>query len=385
MRNRVLVPKSLPLRVYDMTSSFRIPIQIGGFVLVAAFVLASCDIGSSGNDSSSRRGFRLDNCTIPTDQLADGGVGKDGIPALTDPPLVEPGSDDAQYLADSSRVIGLLFGETPLAVPHNILWHHEIANINDWAGENLAVSYCPLTGSSLVFSRAPVNGAEFGVSGLLFKNNLVMYDRRTQESLWPQMNRTANCGEAVGTSAPMRSSMEMTWGRWKTLHPDTRVVSSQTGYARNYTPSGYPYGAYEDEDNSRLLVDMIIDERRPPKERVLGIPSGADGGVALPFGALRGDTPKRVVTIAVGGTERTVFWSEEARGAMAFETSSTFTVENGQILDERTGSVWTVDGRAVDGDRKGEELNRVDEAYVAFWFAWAAFQSETTIWTPSTG
>jgi hypothetical protein len=68
---------------------------------------------------------------------------------------------------------------------------------------------------------------------------------------------------------------------------------------------------------------------------------------------------------------------------MAFETSATFSVEDGKIVDEATGSVWTVEGRAVDGPRAGERLPAVEEAYVAFWFAWAHFQSNTTIWTPS--
>ncbi len=353
-------------------------------LVAAALVLAGCDSGpSSSGSSESEGGFTLDNCTIPTDRLVDGGVEKDGIPALTNPDLTEPGSERVEYLAASDRVIGVLFGETPLAVPHNILWHHEIANFDDWAGETFAVTYCPLTGSTLAFDRAAAQGAEFGVSGILFDNNLVMYDRNSEQSLWPQMNRQANCGAATGTELDMLPVVEMTWERWRELHPDTKVVSDRTGHSRVYSAQGYPYGNYEDEDNSRLLFDMPIDERRPPKERVLGIPSGSDGGVALPFNALDADGPVRVVTVAAGGAERTVFWSRDAQSAMAFETDDAFSVENGRIVDDETGSVWTVDGRAVEGPRAGEQLAPVNEAYVAFWFAWAAFQPETTIWTPS--
>jgi hypothetical protein len=67
---------------------------------------------------------------------------------------------------------------------------------------------------------------------------------------------------------------------------------------------------------------------------------------------------------------------------MAFETSASFSVENGRIVDDETGSVWSVEGRAIEGPRAGERLTPVSEAYVAFWFAWASFQPETTIWTP---
>jgi len=363
----------------------RLPsISLIAFLVATAVVLVGCDSGPSPDGSSGSGGeFSLDNCTIPTDRLVDGGVQKDGIPALTNPDLTEPGSESAAYLAASDRVIGVLFGETALAIPHNILWHHEIANFDDWEGETFAVTYCPLTGSSLAFDRAAAQGAEFGVSGILFDNNLVMYDRNSEESLWPQMNRQSNCGAATGTALDMLPVVEMTWGQWRELHPDTKVVSDRTGHNRIYSTRGYPYGNYEEEDNPRLLFDMPIDERRPPKERVLGIPTGSGGGVALPFNALDADGSARVVTVAAGGTERTVFWSRDAQSAMAFETNDTFSVENGRIVDGETGSVWTVDGRAVEGPRSGEQLAPVNEAYVAFWFAWAAFQPETTIWNPS--
>lgn len=348
-------------------------------VLLVPLVLAGCDQGpnrENGDDAA----FNLDNCTIPTGRLASGCEGPDCIPALSRPELTAPGEEDAGYLSDTSRVIGLLFGEEALAVPHNILWFHEIANFTR-NGRSFAVTYCPLTGSSLAFDRGAVDGAELRVSGLLFDNNLVMYDRREDRSLWPQMNRQAKCGANVGEALSMVPIVEMQWERWKALHPDTKVVSSRTPYARDYRESNYPYRDYERPGNDRVLFDMPIDDRRPPKERVLGIPSDS-GGVALPFGAL--DTaPARVVTVAVGGTEKTVFWSRRAQGAMAFETSAAFSVDGKKIVDDETGSTWTIEGRAVAGPRKGDRLDPVDEAYVAFWFAWAAFQPETTIWTPS--
>lgn len=350
-------------------------------LLMVGLTFAACDSGITQSGRNSDSGFNLENCTIPTGRLVDGGVGKDGIPALTNPPLVDPGTEQTNYLADTSRVIGLLTDDSPIAVPHNILWHHEIANFDDRGGRNISVTYCPLTGSSLAFDRGAVDGADFGVSGLLFDNNLVMYDRRNEQSLWPQMNRQANCGTATGTNLEMVPVVEMRWSRWRTLHPDTKVVSRQTGFARDYTPRGYPYGNYEQLHNDRLLFSMEIDDRRPPKERVLGIPNGQDGGLALPFGLLDDGSDFRVIETAVGGTQKVVLWGREGQGAMAFETSESFSVQDGQIVDEETGSVWTADGRAVEGPREGEQLDAVEEAYVAFWFAWAAFQPETTIWS----
>ena len=133
-------------------------------------------------------------CTLPSgtceDEFVDSGVDRDGIPALRDPNLTtaEPAHlDQGGYLADNSRVIGLLVAGRPLAVPHNILWHHEIANLT-FKGKNLAITYCPLTGSALAFDRSTVDGAEFVVSGLLLKNNLVMIEESANESLRSQLN-----------------------------------------------------------------------------------------------------------------------------------------------------------------------------------------------------
>lgn len=344
-----------------------------------ALLLFGCDRGGGtlieGLDTSE------DSCIIPTNLFADGGVGKDGIPSLENPVLV--GADEVNYLNDGSRVIGLVVEGRAIAVPHNILWWHEIANF-DLGGQHLAVTYCPLTGSSMIFDRSVVGGATFGVSGLLFQNNLTMYDRNRDVSLWPQMSRQSGCGDRPGTPLPMWAAMEMTWAGWQALYPDTEVVSQRTGFTRNYTPTGYPYGTYENPDNAGLLFDMPIDARRPPKERLLGIP-GDDGGVAFPFGALDEGGPVFATHTQVDGDDIVVFWSRTAQGAMAYYTDGgrTFIAEGEQFVDSATRSTWRLDGRAIEGPEAGAQLAPVAEAYVAFWFAWAAFHPETRLWTGS--
>lgn len=324
------------------------------------------------------------SCTIDTDLIYVGGGGKDAIPALSDPPFVAAGDHGAAYLRDRFRVVGLRVGETYLAVPHNILWWHEIVNL-DVDDLQLAVTYCPLTGSALVFDRGSVAGAELGVSGLLFLNNLILYDRREPSSLFPQMMRQASCGPNTGLRLVTYPAVEMTWETWRTLHPDTRVVSGATGYARDYTR--YPYGSYEDLADTTTLYPMpSLDTSRPPKERVLGIPDGAGGGIAFPFQELSDpDRPRRVIQRTVAGTPLVVLWDEPAQAAAAFlpalgGQAIELTVEGGRFVDGGTGSVWTVDGLAVGGSLRGERLTPVQPAYVAFWFAWSAFQPHTEVW-----
>ncbi len=319
------------------------------------------------------------DCSIPPELLLNGGPGKDGIPALTNPLFVAPGDAGAGYLEDADRIVGIFLDDQALALPLNIFWWHEIVNITQ-GGVRWSITHCPLTGSTLGFDRTAADGAEFGVSGLLYQNNLVMYDRNSVESLWPQMLRGARCGSADGTDLEMVPVVEMTWGGWKTLHPDTRVIAD-TG-ERNYR--AYPYGGYAQLNNTSLLFPGTIDPRRPPKERVLGIPSGT-GGITYPYGALDEVGPVAVVHGSLSGAPHVVFWDRDREAAMAFHPSLdgqelTFSVVNGAIVDDQSGSTWQVDGTAVEGPNAGMRLVGVAEAFIAFWFAWPTFYPAVELW-----
>ncbi len=353
-------------------------------VIAVALALAACgsDSTTSLQPSESEGGAE---CSIPVSQIFDGGPGKDGIPALTDPTLVSSDDPSAAYLRDDDRVIAVEFDGGRVAVPLNIMWWHEIVNLQVGT-HTVAVTHCPLTGSSLVFDRAPLGGAELGVSGLLYRTNLIMYDRTTEESLWPQMARAAVCGPKRGGSLNMLPGIEMTWAAWREMYPDGSVIGSDTGHPRNY--QFYGYGRYDEVDNGALLFPLPdpVDTRRPPKERVLAVRLGGDGGMAFPFGKLEARGDFVVVETAFGGTDVVVFWDSEAQAAMAFRpfledgTQLSFRTSGDGFVDDETGSVWNVAGRAVEGPLASERLDPVAEAYVSFWFAWASFHPETFIW-----
>lgn len=351
-----------------------------GLWLAALMVSLGCS-----TSSVLPAGVRRESCSIPAELIFDGGPGKDGIPALTNPPLVQAAGAGLEYLRDVDRVVGLVLDTQAIAVPLNILWWHEIVNL-DLPGHQLAVTHCPLTGSSLVFDRASAGGAEFGVSGLLFMNNLLMYDRRSGESLWPQMIRGARCGPRSGSSLTTVPAIEMQWLGWRTLHPGTKVVSSSTGHARDYRL--YPYGTYDVVDNPSVLFPMPRrDARRPPKERVLGIPSGSDAGIAFPFGVLDANGDLAAVPVDASGPA-VVFWDGRSQAAMAFRPVArsrvlTFEVVQNQIVDRETRSVWRVDGVASAGELAGERLPPIAEAFVAYWFAWSNFYPAASLWTGS--
>ncbi len=325
-------------------------------------------------------------CSIPEEFIVSGGVGRDGIPALVNPSLVSSDHAEATYVRETDRVLGIEADGRFIAVPHNILWWHEIVNFDDF-GRPFAVTYCPLTGSSVVFDRSSIDDADLGVSGLLFHNNLMMFNRRPDgvgESLFPQMMQGARCGPLDGQPLEPLPAIEMHWRTWKDLHPETLVVSGFQARGRDY--ENYPYADYEVVDNPQTLFpNPEFDTRRPPKERVLGIPRENGFGMAFPFIVLQSRGDVVVVHDDVQGTRPVVvFWSTRAQAAVAYHPRSgsrdlTFEVRDGGFFDVQTGSRWSIEGRAVAGPLEGSALAQVADAYIAFWFAWATFHPNTEV------
>ena len=170
-------------------------------ILIALAVLPAAGCNPFGGPTEPDEEDEL-VCDLDPEYIGDGRVGRDGIPALSDPPLVPitPIIAENSYVRDTDRIIAARVDDEWVVIPHNIMWRHEIVNFTTQF-ERLAVTYCPLTGSALAFNRNKVKGAEFGVSGLLYKANLMMYDRNEpDESLWPQMMGQARCGPRTGTT-----------------------------------------------------------------------------------------------------------------------------------------------------------------------------------------
>jgi uncharacterized protein DUF3179 len=350
-----------------------------GICFMLLFAVASCGDGAGPVGSGvADDGDRF--CTIGQDDIVRI-LDPDEIPALTNPTFVAPGSPETDYLTPESRVVGLVLDGEALAVPLGILRYHEIVNL-DRGNEQVAVSYSPGTGSSRTFDRSAIVGAEFGVSGLLMRNNLLLYNRGDDKaSLFLQMRGRAVCGPLgrlrLGVSTV--ASWEMRWDAWLRLFPGTRVVSRETGFERAYDIN--PNAEYDRIDNPDRLVSVPLDPRRPPKELVLGLPTEGDDGPAFPFEAMKA-SEREVFTARRQSRDVVVFWDRSAEAATAFYTmldgvELTFEVAADGYRDLETGSVWRLDGRAVVGANAGRRLEPFADAFVAFWFAWADFYPET--------
>ncbi len=311
---------------------------------------------------------------IPEDQIFDGGPGKDGIPALENPEMIPAASAD--FLSDRELVVGYKSGSDIRAYPHQILDWHEIAN-DEVDTTKIAVTYCPLTGTAIGWNRVINNETTtFGVSGLLYNTNLIPYDRLT-DSNWSQMLLDCVNGELIGEEAATYQVIETTWGNWKTMFPNTRVLSRNTGFSRNY--GVYPYGDYKTNNNYLLFPVSNRDSRLPEKERVLGVIVGDKVKIYrfddLPeneVGIISDEFSTGAVVI-VGSAERNFMTAYYQK--INDETRLKFTpVSDGTsvILTDQEGNQWNVFGEAVSGPRKGQRLSR-PVSFIGFWFAWAAF------------
>ncbi|MEX2469755.1 MAG: DUF3179 domain-containing protein, partial [Pseudohongiellaceae bacterium] len=287
--------------------------------------------------AASLNGFDLDNATIPQDEIVSGGPPRDGIPALSYPEF--EAVQEADWLRDSDRVLGVEINGEARAYPVRILDWHEI--VNDRLGDQyFAVTYCPLCGTGMVFaSNVGDEALSFGVSGLLYNSDMLLYDRNT-ESLWSQIMGEAIAGPLVGTELPQLPVTYTTWSRWRERHPQGEVLSRTTGYNRDYRRG--PYGNYA--ETSRLMFD--VSHRPPrdyhPKEYVIGVESN-DQYKAYPFQELR-DQGLASFTDEVGGELITITWDEGA--------------ESATVLDST--------GRQI-------------PAITGFWFAWYTFHPETDV------
>lgn len=221
---------------------------------------------------STREVFVTDGTkhSIPLEEILSGGVPKDGIPSINKPHFIPAREADA-FLQDDSPGLGLVYDEEARFYPYQILVWHEIVN-DIVAGDPLVITYCPLCATGIVFD-AQVSGErmEFGVSGKLWQSNLLMYNRASDsadESLWSQVLGEAVVGRHTGTRLHLVPADTVRYGEWRAAHPETVVLSRETGVRKPYGSD--PYGSYYTDDSVGFGA-MFNDDRLPPKAFVLGI------------------------------------------------------------------------------------------------------------------
>jgi len=287
-------------------------------------------------------GFDMTRHSIPLDKIHSGGPPKDGIPALLRPRFVSAKKAASSFMKKNDRVLGLALNGEAKAYPIKILNWHEIVN-DKVGGHAMVITFCPLCGTGMVFD-ATLHGKPhtFGVSGLLYQSDLLLYDHQT-ESLWSQIKSEAVAGKLTGTRLKLVPAVQTTWGQWVKLHPETKALSINTGYRRNYGRN--PYEGY-DKSFSLMFEVNRRSANYHPKERVLGI--------------------------TLGSVAKAYSFSELAKQKSPFSDKINGTPV--QVLFDKASQTARIQ------DARGRDLPSV----IGFWFAWYTFHPDTQIFKGKT-
>ncbi len=415
-------------------------LAVTGLALLATSAFAISEAALHGLRVPAER------ATIPIEEILSGGPPPQGIPALgfrgltgvasasADPVFIDQDAA-AAWLGDLEPVILMRIGGEARLYPLQVLTWHEIAN-DTLAGVPIAVTFCPLCNSALAFDRrvpvtddqlaalrapgnttvrvldtpadlaaaytrqtgleAPAQAVDvtFGVSGLLYHSNLLMFDDTTF-TLWSQLTGEGGVGELAGDVLVRYPAQIVGFADARAAEPDALVMSRDTGFTRAYGRN--PYVGYDEIGSPAFLFSGSADGRLDPKARVITI-DGAEP-VAYPFEHL---AEMRVVHDDVAGAPLVLLWqagtatalggaviaSAEDVGSvgvfrpMADVGRLTFTATADGFVDAETGSVWDVTGRARSGPLAGQVLEAVAHDNT-LWFAWAAFRPETEVRRPA--
>ena len=327
-------------------------------------------------DPSFRR-FYQDRpaATIRLDEIRWGGVRRDGIPPLSAPHRVAADAPQAAYLQDDHVVFGVTFNGESRAYPKRILAWHEMVK-DTVGGESINGVYCTLCGAMIVY-QTTYKGVhyELGTSGFLYRSNKLMYDHDTW-SLWNTLRGEPVVGPLVGKSIRLKPLhvVTTTWGEWRQRHPETTVLSLDTGHRRDYG-EGVAYRDYFATDRLMFTVPKI-DTRLKNKAEVLVLRFGGadDAPTALAVAFL---DRHRVHQGQQGGVSYVILTDRSGASRVYQSGEQIFKSYDGrfQVTDEQ-GRHWHVaDNALIFEDRQLPRL----PAHRAFWFGWVAVHPNTRL------
>ena len=312
---------------------------------------------------------------------------KDRIAAIVEPAfapdwsaLEAPEGADRPLLPEDAPVVGVERDDTARAYPLRVLNWHEV--VNDELSGPLLVTYCPLCGSSIVAERT-VGGEStvFGVSGKLWRNDLVMYDRVT-ESLWSQLLATAIQGPRTGDRLSLLPSSFTSWGEWQDRHPETQVLlpPPHSNTVRGPDATRDYFNPRSSSDGQLIGYDYEPEDGLYSRTLVVGVRHNG-AARAYPFDDIRnagvvndrvGGLPVAVTTTSAGSMAAYV---RRAGGqTLTFETVDEELLAAGDSRWERAT------GRAVDGTHEGTTLERANDTPPLFWEGWSNFNPDTDIY-----
>lgn len=311
---------------------------------------------------------------IRLDEIRWGGVVRDGIPPLKDPEMIA--ARQATYLQDSNIVFGVHHQGDARAYPKRILAWHEMVK-DTIGGEALCGVYCTLCGSMILY-RTDVKNAggkvhhELGTSGFLYRSNKLMYDHETK-SLWSTLTGTPAVGPLVGQGIKLEplSVVTTTWKEWRQRHPDTKVLSLNTGHERDYG-EGVAYHDYFSTDDLMFNVPKV-DKRLANKAEVFALRIEGADPLAI---SLRFLEQHPVYQDRLGKIDFVILTDRTGANRAYDSGGRKFVSWDGATVKDDRGESWTVTEDEI--STSSQRLPRLP-GHRAFWFGWYSAFPQTRL------
>ncbi len=303
-------------------------------------------------------------------EITWGGVRKDGIPALTRPKLVWP--QEASYLRDKDLVFGISINGDTRAYPYRIMDWHEMFN-DVIGGVPVSLAYCTLCGAGILYKTqidADKPALIFGSSGFLFRSNKLMYDQETH-TLWNQFSGKPVVGKLASKDIELETLpvVTTTWGEWLKQHPDTKVLSSNTGFKRDYSP-GAAYGPYFGSDEL-MFPAHVKDHTLEQKQQVFGL---RVSGVKKAWPVTLFSQPT-AINDRIGIIPVVIIGNANTHTYRAYRSEGKNFILNEQGELKVNNDTWQLTEDALVGP-DDESLARLP-GHIAYWFAWNGYFPET--------
>lgn len=308
---------------------------------------------------------RDDMLRIRLDEVRWGGVVQDGIPPLRKPKMIN--ALEATYLQDNNVVFGIELNGDFRAYPKRILAWHEMF-IDKVGNEPVVGVYCTLCGTMILY-KTEVHGVnyELGTSGFLYRSNKLMYDKASQ-SLWSTIEGKPVIGPLVDEEISLEylSIVTTTWGEWKRRHPETQVLSIETGYERNYG-EGVAYNEYFATDEL-MFNTPFKDNRLKNKDEILALrlPEYPNEQLAISTKFL---LKNNLYKDKIANTEFVVL-TDKSGANRVYQTGGILfkSFDKKITLTDEHGDKWKMEeSQLVASD--GRTLSRLPY-HRAFWFGW---------------
>jgi len=316
---------------------------------------------------------------IRLDEVDWGGVSVNGIPPLDHPKAVAAG--EAAYLKDKHVVFGVALRGEARAYPRRILAWHEMAR-DRLGGVELALVYCTLCGTVIPYG-ASVGGVTrtFGTSGLLYRSNKLMFDEEAK-SLWSTASGRPVLGPLAGQPLELLAYpvVTTTWKEWRDAHPETTVLSLDTGFKRDYGEGV----AYRDYFATNALMFQVpkTDDRLRNKDEVLALTVEPAAGGPVRAVAIAADflRKNRLCPLEAGGLSLSVVTSPDGANRV-YDTGGLRLARllQGDRVEAEGGASYRVTEEALVPESPGARALPRVAARRAFWFGWYAQYPETLL------